>query len=203
MSVAKCLNTLESLKPLNGIPTGIEVIDDFLVWRGIPKGEISIFQSQFAESANSIWRHMMDHLLKEKRKVFWLQSFSSSDLNFKVLQDLIKNSFFEVLTITTTDHHFLREDLIKVKQLAHQHQVSIVILCDHIDRNLYPFFSLILDCDFDFFTVRKALYRPTPFHIHSSLLNINFFAESREGLNQPSNPLKLWHQKRPEWLSQC
>jgi hypothetical protein len=203
MSALQKVDSLPLLKPNVGIPTGVEVIDDFLLWKGIPKGEISIFQSQYSSNATALWRHMMDHLLKEKRKVFWLQSFNSSDLNVSTLRDLIKNAFFEVLAITLVDLEIFKNDIPKIIELAEKYNVSVVLICSPISKSYYSYFNLIVDCDFDFFTIRKALFRPTPFHIHSSSLNFSLGALTSDTPLQQLNPLHLWQHRKPDWMSQC
>jgi hypothetical protein len=47
-----------------------------------------------------------------------------------------------------------------------------LVLISHLKQWIMdPVFALIIECDTDFFTVRRALHRPTPFTVPRSMIH--------------------------------
>ena len=48
----------ENLQPPAGVPTGVNTLDDFLLWKGVPKGDLTLFQGSPGTGATSLWVSM-------------------------------------------------------------------------------------------------------------------------------------------------
>lgn len=70
------LKDAESLTPPEGIPTGWEPLDQYLLWRGIPKGELSLFSGRPGTGATSLWIRTAKYVVAEKKWVAWVNSSS-------------------------------------------------------------------------------------------------------------------------------
>ena len=53
--LAKELVPLQQLRPPAGVATGVDVIDDFLLWRGLPKGDLTLLSGKPGAGATSLW----------------------------------------------------------------------------------------------------------------------------------------------------
>lgn len=188
------LKSLNQLRPPEGLPTGLAVFDDFLLWRGIPKGELSLLHGKPGTGATSLWIEAAKKVHQEKKWAAWVNSDwellpsnleqkgidlrrllvvkkpeESSQL-FWILQELISSSLFELIGCHIPEGSLKIHQLQKLKKLARTHKVAFVII-SHAKRWVQnQIFSLVIDCQRDFFTVRRALHRPTPFHISGSLV---------------------------------
>jgi len=189
------LKSLDQLRPPTGLPTGIPVFDDFLLWQGIPQGELSLLHGRPGAGASSLlWIETAKKIQQEKKRVAWVNSewelLPSSlekkgiDLSrlrvvkkpeknsqlFWTLQELISSSLFELIGCHLPEGGLKLHQLQKLKKLARVHKVAFMII-SHTKRWVQDqIFSLVIDCQRDFFTVRRALHRPTPFHISVSQL---------------------------------
>jgi recombination protein RecA len=188
------LKSLEQLRPPSGLATGIAVFDDFLLWHGIPQGELTLLHGKAGTGATSLWIETAKRVHQEKKWVAWVNSDyellpsnlqqKGLDLSrllvvkkpeesaqlFWILQELISSSLFELVGCHLPEGHLKMHQLQKLKKLARRHQVAFVIVSHAKRWEQNQIFSLIIDCQRDFFTVRRALHRPTPFHISGSLV---------------------------------
>jgi recombination protein RecA len=188
------LKSLDQLRPPAGLATGLAVFDDFLLWRGIPKGELTLFHSKPGTGATSLWLETAQRVHREKKWAAWVNSdwelMPSSleqhglDLSrllvvkkpeeasqlFWVLQELISSSLFEIIGCHLPEGSLKTHQLQKLKKLARTHQVAFVIISHNPRWITNQIFSLVIDCSRDFFTVKRALHRPTPFHVSGSLV---------------------------------
>lgn len=53
--LARILTPIEQLRPCQGLCTGVDVIDDFLFWRGLPKGDLSLLLGQPGSGTTTLW----------------------------------------------------------------------------------------------------------------------------------------------------
>ncbi len=200
------LSSLEQLRPPEGLATGIDVFDDFLLWGGLPKGDLTLLNgksdAEATSLATSIWMNTAQKIHAENKAVAWINSDSellTSDLVqkkfnlkklstvkrpkedqkeaqniFEVLQELISSSLFELVGCHLPETLLKNQQLQKLKKLARIHQVALVIISPAKQWANHPLFSLVIDCARDFFTVKRALHRPTPFFIQGSVIHANF-----------------------------
>lgn len=66
------LCTPELLKQPEGVPTGLESLDRFLVSNGIPKGGISLFNGAIGTGATSLWLEAAARVVSAGRWVSWV-----------------------------------------------------------------------------------------------------------------------------------
>jgi recombination protein RecA len=190
----KFLTPVEQLRPPEGLPTGLDVFDNFLLWKGIPKGDISLFNGRPGAGATSLWINTVQKIHESKKWVAWVNSDcelmpsallskkidlqrllvvkkpETNEKMFWVIQELISSSLFELVGCHIQDTMFKNHQLQKLKKLARLHKVAFVIISHAKQWTLNPLFSLVIDCARDFFTVRRALHRPTPFSIQGSIV---------------------------------
>lgn len=190
------------VKSPDGAPTGISLFDDFLIWKGLPKGELSLLSGRLGSGASSLWltaaacahragkwtawinsdSNLLPSALKQKeidfskflvvnkpqelRKLFWL------------VQELVTSSLFELIACPAEG--FKSHQLKKLKTLARTHHVALVMILtssevtnrSQLRQNQLllsdSIFSLVVECSRDFFVIKRALHRPTPFFIQGS-----------------------------------
>lgn len=193
-SLSSQIIPLENLRPPAGLPTGLDVFDDFLLWRGIPKGDISLFHGQPGAGATSLWAHSVKKIHEQNKWAAWINSEwelmpsyliqKNLKLNrllvvkkpqdnqqlFWVLQELITSSLFESVGCHLKEGSLKNHQLQKLKKLARQYQVALVIISHGRTWLQNPLFALVIDCSRDFFTIKRALHRPTPFSISGSAI---------------------------------
>jgi recombination protein RecA len=192
------LVSLEQLRPPAGLPTGLDVFDDFLLWRGIPKGDLTLLNGKPGAGATSLWIHTAQKIHEQNKWVAWINSDwellpsyllhkkinlkrllvvkkpKESSQMFWILQELITSSLFEMVGCHLPETFLKNHQLQKLKKLARLHQVALVIICHAKHWSSNPIFSLVIDCARDFFTIRRALHRPTPFSIQGSFVHADF-----------------------------
>jgi len=192
------LCSLDQLRPPAGLATGIDVFDDFLLWRGLPKGDLTLLngkpgagatslwintaqkvhsENKWAAWINSDWELLPSHLMQKKidlKKLLVVKKPKEAQKLFWVLQELISSSLFELVGCHLPETLLKNHQLQKLKKLARTHQVALVIISHAKQWATHPLFSLIIDCARDFFTVKRALHRPTPFSIQGSLIHADF-----------------------------
>lgn len=186
------LRSLEQLKPPEGLPTGVELLDNFLLWRGIPKGDLSLFLGKPGTGATSLWLHAAREVHANNKWAAWINSdwtllpnaLLARQLNLKrllvvekpkeasqlfwILQEMITSSLFEMIGCHLPEALLKNHQLQKLKKLARTHQVALVLVSHVKNWKMNPLFSLVIDCNRDYLTVRRALHRPTPFVVTGS-----------------------------------
>lgn len=190
--------SLEKLRPPAGLATGLDVFDDFLLWKGLPKGDLTLLHGKPGSGATSLWIQTARRVHADKKWVAWVNSdwelLPSSLLRhqidlkkllvvqkpkeisqlFWILQELISSTLFEMIGCHLPETLLKNHQLQKLKKLAKRHQVSLVIISHAKQWATNPLFSLVIDCARDFFTVRRALHRPTPFTVQGNVIHADF-----------------------------
>ncbi|HEX7676351.1 MAG TPA: recA protein [Bdellovibrio sp.] len=191
----------ENLQPPAGVPTGVSTLDNFLLWRGVPKGELSLFQGSPGTGATSLWVGMTQQAHSQNKWVAWVNGGAqllpahlvSRQVNlskllvvkepreaeqlFWILQELITSSLFEVIGCELKEMFFKNHQLQKLKKLCRMHKVALIFVCHKASRFVNPLFSLIIQFQRDFITIQRALHRPTPFSVAGSTINANFISQ--------------------------
>ncbi|QDK43990.1 recA protein [Bdellovibrio sp. ZAP7] len=188
----------DQLQPPPGVPTGVSTLDDFLLWKGIPKGDLSLFQGSPGTGATSLWVNMTQKAHEDNKWVAWVNGgtqllpahLTSRKINLKkllvvkepkeaeqlfwVLQELVTSSLFEVIGCELKEMFFKNHQLQKLKKLCRFHKVALVFVCHKVSKFVNPLFSLIIQFQRDFITIQRALHRPTPFTVAGSMVYANF-----------------------------
>ncbi|WP_413586174.1 recA protein [Bdellovibrio sp. HCB274] len=188
----------DQLQPPPGVPTGVSTLDDFLLWKGIPKGDLSLFQGSPGTGATSLWVSLTQkahennqwvawvnggtqllpaHLMSRKinlKKLLVVKEPKEAEQLFWVLQELVTSSLFEVIGCELKEMFFKNHQLQKLKKLCRFHKVALIFVCHKVSKFVNPMFSLIIQFQRDFITIQRALHRPTPFTVAGSMVYANF-----------------------------
>lgn len=188
----------EQLQPPPGLPTGVAVLDNYLLWQGLPQGELTLLQGQPGTGATSLWVNLVGQVHKQNKWAAWINGDSQifpahltqSHINLKkllvvkepheteklfwLLQELISSSLFEVIGCHLKEMFLKNHQLQKLKKLCRLHKVALVFINQKPQKFINPLFSLIIQFQRDFITVQRALHRPTPFNVAGSMIHANF-----------------------------
>lgn len=205
----------EDLQPPEGVPTGVNTLDDFLMWKGIPKGDLSLFQGNPGTGPTSLWvaltqkvheqnkwaawvsggaQLLPSHLLSRKidlKKLLVVKEPSEVDQLFWILQELITSSLFEVIGCELKEMFFKNHQLQKLKKLCRFHKVALVFICHKVGRFINPLFSLIIQFQRDFITIQRALHRPTPFSVAGNAIHAQFLSLANFSSNKLMRQLEI------------
>jgi hypothetical protein len=192
---------LHQLRPPAGIETGISVIDDFLLWRGFPKGDLTLLSGEPGTGATSLWLQTAARVQAQKKWVAWINSdwellpsaLVHKQMNlqkllvvrkpadnaqlFWILQEMISSSLFEMIGCHLPEGSLKNHQLHKLKKLARTHQVALVFVSYSARSFSSSMFSLIIDCQGDFYTIKRAAHRPTPFTIPGGLVHADLMSQ--------------------------
>ena len=187
--------TPEQLTPPAGLPTGVDVLDRFLLWKGLPLGELSLFHGLPGTGASSVWLRCVQNVHQQKKWAAWINSDAQllpSHLNqhqidlkkllvvqepsakeklFWILQELISSSLFEVIGCQLSEMALKNHQLQKLKRLCRAFQVSLVFITRKALPTINPLFALAIQFKRDFIRVERALHRPTPFSFSGELIH--------------------------------
>ncbi|MEN0057694.1 MAG: recA protein [Bdellovibrio sp.] len=188
----------EHLQPPPGVPTGVPVLDDFLLWKGVPQGDLSLFHGLPGTGATSVWIKLLQGVHQQNKWAAWVSGetllfpshLKARQINlqkllvvkkpesieqlFWILQELITSSLFEVIGCQFKEFFFKNHQLQKLKRLCRLHKVALIFMNTKGPSFIHPFFSLIIHFQRDFVTVQRALHRPTPFNISGSMIHARF-----------------------------
>lgn len=190
--------TAEQLQPPPGLATGLSTLDDFLLWRGVPQGDLSLFQGLPGTGATSVWIRIVQNVHKQNKWAAWIngegQLFPShlshlqinlkkllvikepkeSEQLFWMLQELITSSLFEVIGCNLKEMFLKNHQLQKLKRLCRMHKVALVFINQKVTRFINPIYSLMIHFQRDFVTIQRAMHRPTPYNISGSMIHASF-----------------------------
>jgi len=180
----------EHLQPPAGLATGVSVLDDFLLWKGIPQGDLSLFQGIPGTGATSLWvrivqnaqlfpAHLTHHKLNLKKLLVVKEPRENEQL-FWMLQELISSSLFEVIGCNLKELFLKNHQLQKLKRLCRLHKVALVFINQKPVKFINPLFSFMVSFQRDFVTIQRALHRPTPFNIAGSMIHANFMHQFKD-----------------------
>ncbi len=193
--------SLDQLKPPEGVATGISIFDDFFLWRGLPKGDLTLLHGKPGTGATSLWLQTVAQIHKSEKWVAWVNSdwelLPSSQLQEKVdlerllvvkkpqqpeqlfwiLQEMLSSGLFEMIGCHLSQFSLKHHQIQKLKNLARLHRVALVLISHLKQLVVNPLFALVIECQREFYTVRRALHRPTPFTIAGSMVHADISYE--------------------------
>lgn len=197
------------LQPKKGLATGLEKVDSFLLWQGLPLGEISLFQGLPGSGSTSLWTHCLAQVHKNQKWAAWVNNHAdlfpsylkhlqinlkkllvvrtpSSDTQlFWILQELISSQLFDLIGCPLPAMSLKKHQLQKLKRLCQTHQVALVFINQKPLTQIDPLFALCIDFKKDSLVIQRALHRPTPFTIKGNLVHASLMPQ----LKDPSRTL--------------
>lgn len=178
------------LLPHPGLRTGCKDLDDFLLWKGLPKGALSLFVSVPGLGATSLWLQTALAVTQEKKWAAWVESpgqrlcpwflqqtqadlsrflvISAPDSPKKlcwVLSELVSLALFETIACDVGKMPLWDSQILQLKRLARRYQVALVLMGPPSRLQRHPFFSLILEFQPQGICIQRAIHRPTPYFI--------------------------------------
>jgi RecA/RadA recombinase len=69
---AEHLCTPEEVRHPEGVGTGLEALDRFLFWHGIPKGALTLFNGSLGTGATSLWLEAAQRTVNQGKWVVWI-----------------------------------------------------------------------------------------------------------------------------------
>jgi recombination protein RecA len=150
--LANQLVSLEQLRPPAGLPLGIEAFDEYLWWKGFPKGDLTLLNGKPGSGATSLWVHAAAKVHIQNKWAAWVNSSweilpsylvkKGIDLKrllvvrkpeddqhlFWVLQELMTSGLFEIVGIHLDQQRLKAHQLQKLKKLARVHNVGLVFV---------------------------------------------------------------------------
>jgi recombination protein RecA len=177
------LVTPEKVSSFPGCTTGFTSLDQFLLWKGFPKGALSLLTGEVGLGATRLWTQAAAQLTAEKRWAAWINGAESElnaaalkkmkfdrlfwisapvDLNQKLwaLQEVCSLSLFDLIGCDLEGHTLRSGQILKLKKIALRYQVALVLF-SRVQRS-HPFFSLVMEFRKNNIAVVRALHRPTP-----------------------------------------
>jgi len=185
------LKSIETLRTPQGLHTGVNVIDDFLYWKGLPKGDLVLFNGHPNDGAARLWLQTSQELRTINKKSAWIKlnnQFSSiqehshmsqflvpnkgenSESLYLVLKDLILSNVFTLIGCSIEHSSLCIQHLYELKSLCQQQNVTLTFISQSKHLLAQPVFPLVIDCQEDFYTIHKAVHRPTPMVIAGSMI---------------------------------
>lgn len=182
------LVTEDDVKPPEGVPTGLSSFDEALLWKGLPKGEISLISSAPGYGGSSLYLQAVEGVHRSGKWAAWVNSdwqlFPSPDLRARlrwdrllvvknprdavklvwIVQEMITSGLFEMVGCHLPRFFLKTHQLLKLKNLARLHKVALVFVTEGRPR-LHPLFALVLECGERGVLVLRALHRPAPFRL--------------------------------------
>lgn len=179
------------LKRPEGCPTGVGAFDRFLLWGGLPKGELTLLRGSLGSGATSLWLDTAALAIQHKRWVAWIDGgvpLSPLSLYHKgvdlsrfvaiaeppsekkflwLLQELMSSCLFEMIGCDLGKMHLREHQLRKLRKNAHLARTSLTFVAQpHQQRapqgSMATVFSLIVSFHTRQLLIERALHRPTP-----------------------------------------
>lgn len=186
------LVTEDQVRPPEGLATGLASFDEALLWKGLPKGEITLISSAPGLGGSTLWLQAAEVLHRGGKWAAWVNSewqlHPSPELRsrlrwdrllvvknprdagrlFWILQEMISSCLFDLIGCHLPHFLFKTHQLMKLKNLARLHKVALVFVTTGRPR-LHPLFALVLECGERGLLVLRALHRPAPFQLEGVL----------------------------------
>lgn len=184
------LVTPEQVQASPGCPTGIAALDSFLIWKGFPKGALSLLTGETGMGATRLWIQAADRVTHDGRwaawlngreselngsavrklnlkRLFWVSSAQGTPEDLKqrlwTIQELCSLCLFDLIGCDLEGLRLRDSQILKLKKLALRYQVALVLFSR--TQKSHPFFSLVLEFNKPHLAVVRALHRATPHFI--------------------------------------
>jgi len=177
----------DRLKTPPGVTTGHAGLDQFLLWNGFPKGELSLLYGSTGFGATSLWVQSAAQLTQKNLWAAWVNSSHmqlcpwtlrqrqvrlarlfcvhsppSLEELLWALQELMSLSLFELIGCDLGDFQLREHQVLKLRKLAARHKVAMVFLSGRKVIRPSAFYALIIQFQRGGFFIERAQHRPTP-----------------------------------------
>lgn len=207
----------ENLRQPVGLPTGLQILDDFLFWHGLPKGALTLLYGKLGSGPTSLWLETATQVLEQNRWSAWINgeaalcpltlknkkanlgrliSIAPPDDEKKLLwllQELMSSDLFDLIGCDLGNKRLKEHQIRKLQAQARQSHVALVFLSSDIrgiQGSMASVFSLILRFESRRILVERALHRPTPTIFPRSLNYARFTLHTRDRLGLGANTAK-------------
>jgi recombination protein RecA len=198
--------TIEFLGEVSGWSTGLKELDQFLIWKGLPKNALSLFIGPLGLGATSFWTEAAAQVTAQKKWAAWIGSEAelcplplqqkkidlSRVLNVKnpndekkllwLLQELMSCGLFELIGCDLNINGLREHQLRKLQNLARKMKTSLLFCTQNETARRSSVFSLILYLKKNEILIERALHRPSPHLIARRLSYDSFTRFSTERL---------------------
>lgn len=178
--------TPEKVSSQPGCPTGLTSFDNFLLWKGFPKGALSLVTGEVGLGTTHLWLQAAAQLTHAGKWVAWINGgeselngaaikklnlerllWVSSPVDVKqklwAMQEVCSLSLFDLVGCDLEEHRLKSGQILKLKKIALRYQTALVLF-SRTQKSL-PFFSLAIEMTPQHLCVVRALHRPTPYLI--------------------------------------
>lgn len=227
---AEHLSEPHRLRVPQGVPTGIAALDNFLFWKGLPKGALSLMSGTLGTGATSTWIEAAAQVLRQNRWVAWvnhdvplfplplyhrglnlerlvsIESPGSPEKLFWLLQELMSSSLFELIGCDLGQMSLKEHQLRKLQAQARSAHIALVFLSQRKPPrgSSASIFSLILCFEKKRLVIARALHRPTPHSLSRSLSHARFTLHTRDRISPGTTNQESEHaQSQPRALPQA
>ncbi len=196
----------------SGLPTGDAEFDQFLAWKGLPKTGLSYFYGDYGLGATSLGLQAASNCLTEKKWVAWLGQSALSLCPWPlvqkgiplsqflmvsanpdqpkqllwIIQELLSLSLFDLILCDLGESKIKTHQLMKLNKLMRQQNCGLLFLSSKAPYSSC-LFSLVVQFSANFFTIERALHRPTPHILQRRSPHANLmpqFAKERKSLSR-------------------
>ncbi len=195
------IKTAHELQPPAGLPTGVDALDNYLSWGGVPQGELTFFTGHSGSGPTSAWIQIAKRVHLKNKWVAWINSDlelapahlvkhdidlekllvvkrpdTTEDL-FYILQEMISSHLFEVIGCHLGFNQLRLHQFQKLKKLARFAKVALIFIGESIHQLSESLFALVVRFDREFLTVTRTQHRPTPFSISGESIYANSLSQ--------------------------
>lgn len=187
----------EEVSPPQGLRTGFDVFDNFVLWQGLPKGEISLFEGAPGLGATSFWLQAVQKVHQDQKwaafvtnkailspqnleqqkldlhKLLIVKNPEKKEKLFWILQEMISSTLFETIGCQISDVLISHHQMIKLKRLCRTYKVALVFITERSVYLQQQLLALYIQFKNNFITIQKAAHRLTPFTFDGSLVYAN------------------------------
>ncbi|MFP5518928.1 MAG: recA protein [Bdellovibrionia bacterium] len=184
----------EDMMPPQGLKTGLATFDSFVLWQGLPKGEISVFEGARGLGATSFWLEAVRIVHSHKKwaayvtdsvtllpqhlqskgidlsRLLVVKKPQERDSFFNILQEMISSTLFETIACQICDANLAQHQLLKLKKLCRTYKVALVLLSSRSLQYQQHLTALYMQFKNNFITIKKAAHRLTPFTFEAGAL---------------------------------
>jgi hypothetical protein len=178
------------VKSREGIPTGLAELDHFLLWKGFPRGAVSLLVSSLGRGATSLWGQTAAPLTQQKKWVAWINSTNAelcpwslhqAGADFSrvlvvsppdglkniswILQELLSLSLFEMIGCDLGNSCLSEKDLARLSPQTRKFDTALILSSTNPFIRRSSLYSLILNFNAEQIGVERAQHRSTPHFI--------------------------------------
>lgn len=171
-----------------GCATGIGAFDEALLWKGFPRGEVTLAMNPLGPGVGltSLWLSALRGVHGRDRWGAWVNSSwrlypsppfvnglrwdrlvvldrpARPDLFFWILQEVITSELFELVGCHLPDFFLRPHQVVKLKSLARSMKVALVLITERRVPSVEPLCALVIEARERDVILHRALHRATP-----------------------------------------